>query len=550
MIALDLIDTPHPNPCTVPAPPEADAALLASIRKSGVLSAIMLRPAGNRYELVFGYRRVAAARAAGLTEIPATVKPMTDLELLEAQVMENLHRRQMHPVDRWKAVADMLDAGETLAGAAIALGYTEREIRQMERLAALHPKIRQMVIADMPSTYHLKAIAAASHARQIEGLKAQYAVQGDRVNWNIIANACRDATIPRGRAIFDLGSTTIAFTEDLFAQPGADDQFVTRDVAGFMAAQRAALADAVAAHKQRNERVVLADWFRGSVALPRGYTPRFTPARGGSPKGPAGPTKFMAIVESGDDIGKVVEVLADPPAPLPHRMETPGREETDAQEPPHAVPLEADRQDPLEEFGIERPPITNRGRQIIAATKTAALREHIRRHGGNLSAELLGACLVLALAGDNVRISDETSKWAVVSFGDLAMRLVDPAGRLDIDAVAIGPILAEALARMLTVTDPVTLAGSGLPPEWIGNALQADMALPRYDTAEFLGTLAKPELLKIAADLDIAVPDKVTALREALVGKAPGYHPTTFGAPGPRPRELQVQHRPVEESVA
>jgi len=54
--------------------PEPDEAFIESIRTLGVLQPVLLRPAGNRYEAVKGERRVRAARAAGLEEIPAHVE--------------------------------------------------------------------------------------------------------------------------------------------------------------------------------------------------------------------------------------------------------------------------------------------------------------------------------------------------------------------------------------------------------------------------------------------------------------------------------------------
>jgi ParB/RepB/Spo0J family partition protein len=546
-IAIDLIDTPRPNPCTVPVPPEADAALLASVQARGILSAILVRPAGNRFDLVFGFRRLKAARAAGLTEIPSTILAMTDLQVLEAQVIENQHRRQMHPVDQWKATADMLAAGETVADAAIALGYTERETRRMERLAALHPEVRARMTLDMPKLAHLKVIAAAPHDRQLLGLKAQYVDQGDTTNWAIVANACRDSTIPRGRAIFDVDTAGVPFQEDLFAEPGGEDQFVTADIAGFMAAQRAALAERVAKAKQKNERIVLLEWSRSGLTLPRGYTRRFDSAPARMLKGNTGPTRFVAVSEAVYDLGKVVEVIADPPARL--MGAAPAVNAGDAAM-PRAAALDSlsapgQRAAVEDDPEIEHPSITNRGRQIIAAAKTTALRTHLRRHGRNASVELLGACLVAALAADNVRIADD-SRYSAVDFNDLAARLIDPAGRMEIEDAPIAEILAEALARMLCVTDPVTDHGSGRPAEWIGNALEADMALPRFDTADFFRTLLKPELVQIAATADIAVPNKVTALREALAGNAPDYRPATFGAPGPRPNPAQPQRQEVD----
>jgi ParB family transcriptional regulator, chromosome partitioning protein len=79
--------------------------LAASIRKHGVLQAILVRetaaptPGKAKYQVVAGERRFRAAKLAGLKEIPAQVRSMTDDEALGAQIVENLQREDVHPLD-------------------------------------------------------------------------------------------------------------------------------------------------------------------------------------------------------------------------------------------------------------------------------------------------------------------------------------------------------------------------------------------------------------------------------------------------------------------
>src|SRR6185295_1375043 len=73
--------------------------LAANIHEHGVLQAIRVRPMGDRLELVFGERRVRAARLAGKTLIPATVVSMTDLEVIDAQLTENSQREDIDPIE-------------------------------------------------------------------------------------------------------------------------------------------------------------------------------------------------------------------------------------------------------------------------------------------------------------------------------------------------------------------------------------------------------------------------------------------------------------------
>lgn len=79
--------------------------LTESIRKVGVLQPVLVRPRPKAngkapvYELVAGHRRLRAAAAAGLQEIPVTVRELTDEQVLEAMVIENLHRADLHPLE-------------------------------------------------------------------------------------------------------------------------------------------------------------------------------------------------------------------------------------------------------------------------------------------------------------------------------------------------------------------------------------------------------------------------------------------------------------------
>jgi ParB/RepB/Spo0J family partition protein len=70
--------------------------MIESVRAKGVLVPVLCRPAENGWELVFGARRLRAAQAAGRLEIPAMVRTMTDREVLEVQVIENLQRADVH----------------------------------------------------------------------------------------------------------------------------------------------------------------------------------------------------------------------------------------------------------------------------------------------------------------------------------------------------------------------------------------------------------------------------------------------------------------------
>jgi ParB/RepB/Spo0J family partition protein len=73
--------------------------LVVSVKSHGVLQPFLVRPNGKGYELVAGHRRFEAANKAGLERIPAAVRQLSDNEALEIQVIENLQRQDLHPLE-------------------------------------------------------------------------------------------------------------------------------------------------------------------------------------------------------------------------------------------------------------------------------------------------------------------------------------------------------------------------------------------------------------------------------------------------------------------
>jgi ParB family chromosome partitioning protein len=74
-------------------------SLAASLANQGVLEPLIARRAGEKYEIVCGERRYRGARVAGLTELPCLVRELTDKQVLDIQIHENLHREDIHPMD-------------------------------------------------------------------------------------------------------------------------------------------------------------------------------------------------------------------------------------------------------------------------------------------------------------------------------------------------------------------------------------------------------------------------------------------------------------------
>jgi len=102
--------------------------LVDSIAQAGVLQPVLVRPAGGGYLVVAGHRRVEAARQAGLTEIPAMVREMTDAEAVDAAMVENLIREDLPPVDEAEGYRAWVAAGQTVDEIALKVGRSKSHV--------------------------------------------------------------------------------------------------------------------------------------------------------------------------------------------------------------------------------------------------------------------------------------------------------------------------------------------------------------------------------------------------------------------------------------
>ncbi len=125
--------------------PDAEAikSLAASIVSLGVLQPLLARPhpkQAGKYDLRAGYRRLIAAKAAGLERVPVIVRDMTDAEAIEVTVTENLNREDLHPLDQGRAIAALLKAGWDADRVADKLGRSVGWVLRRSHLVNLHPK--------------------------------------------------------------------------------------------------------------------------------------------------------------------------------------------------------------------------------------------------------------------------------------------------------------------------------------------------------------------------------------------------------------------------
>jgi ParB/RepB/Spo0J family partition protein len=132
-----------------------DQSLTQSIRQYGVLENLLVRPRpGGRFELIFGERRLRCATAAGLLEVPTSIRELDDHEARVLTVTENLHRKQLHPLDEALGVAALFDERLTADEIAGKLNKPLAWVARRKRLLNLTPEWRKLAMSQVGWTAH------------------------------------------------------------------------------------------------------------------------------------------------------------------------------------------------------------------------------------------------------------------------------------------------------------------------------------------------------------------------------------------------------------
>jgi len=122
--------------------------LAASIAQHGVLQPLVVEPGEEgRYSLQIGKRRLAAAKIAGLDEVPAIILDgqLGSEESLAMRLVENLHREDLDPIDEAEAYATLREMGVKVSDIARQVGKDRTYVSHSMRLLRLHPKVREAI---------------------------------------------------------------------------------------------------------------------------------------------------------------------------------------------------------------------------------------------------------------------------------------------------------------------------------------------------------------------------------------------------------------------
>jgi len=140
--------------------PEFDD-LVASVRRHGVIQPIIARRSGAGYELVAGERRWRAAQSAGLSSVPAVVKELSDREMLELALIENLRREDLNAIERATAYRRLGDEfGMTQEEISEVVGSSRSSIANTIRLLELPSEIQAAISRGRISEGHGRALLA------------------------------------------------------------------------------------------------------------------------------------------------------------------------------------------------------------------------------------------------------------------------------------------------------------------------------------------------------------------------------------------------------
>ena len=142
-----------------------------SIKQFGVIQPIVVQDRKDHYEIIAGERRWRAAKLAGLKEVPVIIKNYTEQEIVEISLIENIQRQDLNPIEEAQAYKRLLTEFNLKQDeVAERVSKSRTAVTNSMRLLKLCDEVQQMVIDDMLTTGHARALLA------IEDPKEQYTV--------------------------------------------------------------------------------------------------------------------------------------------------------------------------------------------------------------------------------------------------------------------------------------------------------------------------------------------------------------------------------------
>jgi ParB family chromosome partitioning protein len=198
--------------------------LMASIREQGVLQPLIVRKNPPGFELVAGERRWRAARQVGLAQVPVVLKPVTDDQLLEMSLIENIQREDLNPMEQAEAYQSLItQLSLTQDQVATRVGKSRSTVANFLRLRNLPEQVKESIVAGDLSMGHARALLASENAAHQLAAWREVVAQGlsVRETENLMRRLKTAPKAPRGsskRSSEDIHLASLA--EDLSRQLG------------------------------------------------------------------------------------------------------------------------------------------------------------------------------------------------------------------------------------------------------------------------------------------------------------------------------------------
>ena len=141
--------------------------LADSIKQFGLLQPILVQDRKDYYEIIAGERRWRAAKLAGLKEVPVIIRNYTEQEIVEISLIENIQREDLNPIEEAQAYKRLLTEFHLKQDeVAERVSKSRTAVTNSIRLLKLSEEVQQMVIDDMISTGHARALLAVENGEE------------------------------------------------------------------------------------------------------------------------------------------------------------------------------------------------------------------------------------------------------------------------------------------------------------------------------------------------------------------------------------------------
>jgi len=222
---------PNPQQPRTHIGPVQLAELAASLKESGMLQAILVRPHGPGYQIIAGERRWRAAQKAGLATVPIRVRAVKDDQLLELALVENIQREELQPLEEAHAYQRLQqELGLTQEQLALRVGRERSTVANSLRLLRAPREVRSLLTEGKLEAGHVRALLSLDRADQLH-LAREAARQGYSVR-DLERRASRLKSPPKKRPAARKDANTRAAEQRLKTALGSTVEIARAGKAG------------------------------------------------------------------------------------------------------------------------------------------------------------------------------------------------------------------------------------------------------------------------------------------------------------------------------